>query len=775
MAIPKFFRSYIKRHLALQHYRLLTTDHGDVSSLSIDMNSLLHIVSQLVYAYGDLDKIKGTDKYPKAPKKAERMRLRREQVKTMKKAALEEEYFFAVREKIKYLVARAQPTDTIVFAVDGPAPAAKISQQRQRRYKTQTDPDPDKKFETTSITPGTEFMKRLDDNLREFIDTMKGKSKKRRGRGVGEELPVIWTQKIIYSSHLVPGEGEHKIMDLMRAGEYVQGGGQHLIYGADADLIMLSSLSPLSDVVIMREDQESEITINENYTGDIEYVHIDEFKAIISDLMGGNQTAINDFVLITYFFGNDFLPKSPCFKDAKLSIKVLMDTYNKINLPLTTPSDDEGGSQIIWENFRSYLIQLEKSEKLLLDIVAGDPYSTGENINRLSIFQNSVTDVGNRKKFDFMQGRSDWYENALGAKKLDDSEDLIYKLTQKHLYSTITEEQLVKMVIDYLVGFSWVYQYYTHGVYGIDQFWMYEYYHTPLLSNISTVVMQIAPDDIRQQADVVYPIIQSTGESTLGQNVSDTDFQPIHVIFQMLAIIPPTLQDLLPEEIRPLMNQNSNISDMYPESFQRDKGGTSKDEENDGIALLPFVNFLRIANAVNDLNLDLDFFKEYARHTNTIYESNEELGLNIRLQNRIQALTRMTSTNQRLRPSFISNRSFSNTSSNRNLGGKEEVTEQSTGTRGRSEGGTRGRGAGGRGTRGRGEGQTRGRGRGEGGTRGRGRGEGGRETRGREEANTQGTGTRGTRGTRGTKGTGTRYNVSELANIQIPSSFGIKR
>ena len=68
-----------------------------------------------------------------------------------------------------------QPTNSIYIAFDGVAPFAKMEQQRTRRYKTQFISNILQKktnWNTSAITPGTEFMDKLNERLySEFNNT----------------------------------------------------------------------------------------------------------------------------------------------------------------------------------------------------------------------------------------------------------------------------------------------------------------------------------------------------------------------------------------------------------------------------------------------------------------------------------------------------------------------------------------------------------------------------------------------------------------------------
>ena len=63
------------------------------------------------------------------------------------------------------------------------------------------------------------------------------------------------SKRVIYSSHLSPGEGEQKIFDYVRRGDLLPTRGANVIYGLDNDLIILSILSSLDNFYMKPEDR----------------------------------------------------------------------------------------------------------------------------------------------------------------------------------------------------------------------------------------------------------------------------------------------------------------------------------------------------------------------------------------------------------------------------------------------------------------------------------------------------------------------------------------
>ena len=74
-----------------------------------------------------------------------------------------------VCDKLTEYIKLINPTNTVLIAFDGVSPVAKLEQQRNRRYKTwymndsleKINNDKKEMWDTTAITPGSNFMKKL--------------------------------------------------------------------------------------------------------------------------------------------------------------------------------------------------------------------------------------------------------------------------------------------------------------------------------------------------------------------------------------------------------------------------------------------------------------------------------------------------------------------------------------------------------------------------------------------------------------------------------------
>jgi 5'-3' exonuclease len=139
-----------------------------------------------------------------------------------------------VIESISNYIQLLKPSNNIMIAFDGVAPVAKLEQQRSRRFKSQYinqmsrsllnshDAEP---WNTAAITPGTYFMKLLDEKVKlAFADPHR-----------------FNVSQVVFTGSNEFGEGEHKIFEYIRQYPSQHNNGQNtIIYGLDADLIMLS-------------------------------------------------------------------------------------------------------------------------------------------------------------------------------------------------------------------------------------------------------------------------------------------------------------------------------------------------------------------------------------------------------------------------------------------------------------------------------------------------------------------------------------------------------
>ena len=224
MGIPVYFKTLVSEY---SDTILHKDKYNDISSLFFDLNCLIH------------PSVRGlTD---------------------------EDEMITKILSDITKLIEYTDPTDLIYIAIDGIAPSGKMKQQRQRRFRSAIERkyNDNNSWNTNAISPGTYFMKKLNEALKVFIQTLEIKT--------------------ILSDSDERGEGEHKILHYIKENNLSN---KICIYGLDADLIMLSLVSRKDNIILLRERTEYNIEKTEN---EYIYLKIDPLKEhIVQSLHNGD-------------------------------------------------------------------------------------------------------------------------------------------------------------------------------------------------------------------------------------------------------------------------------------------------------------------------------------------------------------------------------------------------------------------------------------------------------------------------------------------------------
>ncbi|KAK4687679.1 5'-3' exoribonuclease 2, partial [Tremellales sp. Uapishka_1] len=301
----------------------------------------------------------------------------------------EEEMMVEIFKYTERVVNMARPRKVLMMAIDGVAPRAKMNQQRSRRFRAAqeaadkeeekreaiklfeamghpvSEETRDKKsWDTNAITPGTPFMDLLSTSLKYWV-SMKLTTD-----------PGWKDVKVILSDASVPGEGEHKIMDWIRRQrshpEY-DANTRHVIYGLDADLIMLALATHEPHFRVLREDvffqggkdsqackicgENGHFAANckgEKKVADPNVVEkakpVDPKPFIFLDVSCLREylsvelnvpytpfpfdleLAMDDWIFMIFFVGNDFLPHLPSLEIREGAIDTLLKIW-KAELP----------------------------------------------------------------------------------------------------------------------------------------------------------------------------------------------------------------------------------------------------------------------------------------------------------------------------------------------------------------------------------------------------------------------------------------------------------
>ena len=155
--------------------------------------------------------------------------------------------------------------------------------------------------------------------------------------------------EIVLSGHEVPGEGEHKIMEYIRLAKAqpdYDANIRHCLYGLDADLIMLGLLSHDPHFSLLREEvtfgrssqkKSKELEHQKFYLMHLcivrEYLELEFQELKDSTTLGfpyDLERVIDDFILMAFFVGNDFLPNLPNLHINEGALALMFKVYKSV-------------------------------------------------------------------------------------------------------------------------------------------------------------------------------------------------------------------------------------------------------------------------------------------------------------------------------------------------------------------------------------------------------------------------------------------------------------
>ena len=444
MGIPSYYKRLIDTVKGLLTRKHPTTTGVSVSYLWMDFNCLIYHC------------------------------LRRPDMMPYTSARKEEWEAAFLDEIIKYtnkVIAEVKPTEGVYIAVDGVVPMAKMRQQRMRRFKSSAFAE-EGTWDTNAITPGTDFMKKL----RFKLEALCAKHP---------------TWKV--SSSDEPGEGEHKIMTAWKGKKGVQ-----VVYGLDADLIVLSLLNAPDKVYLFREVVEAgEIKRNDLGEEEFSWFSIDELRNYLVGESIEKNAFLQDYCCAMSFLGNDFLPSS-------LAYKMREDGHDALMSFLRSPEHkrlvgDDG--EISPSGLFAFLAKLASSEDARILAFIKKKARQGSVIGTETGFGQNNWPLAEQAESKLVSG--------VGAScSLKPNWQKIYL---EHYFGkgTYSEELTSK----YLYGVKWVWDYYRGKP--ICYNWHYPWHLPPLWKWLVSAKMpeypgvhEIVPEEIRpeEQLALVLPL-----------------------------------------------------------------------------------------------------------------------------------------------------------------------------------------------------------------------------------------------------------------------------
>ncbi|KAL8143999.1 hypothetical protein V2J09_017031, partial [Rumex salicifolius] len=589
--------------------------------------------------------------------------------------------FNSVFDYVDRLFNIVRPRKLLYFAIDGVAPRAKMNQQRARRFQAAdnnkiAEEEEDRlrlKYEregkkllpkvkselddSNIITPGTEFMFELSKVLQGYIQIRL------------KENPAWKNLKVIISDSNVPGEGEHKIMSFIRSQRSLPGydvNTRHCLHGLDADLIMLALATHELHFSILREDVLEKKYEQPNRTPtsyhnreassskpsgscksfpvkktcSYQFLHIWILREYLELDMNASEApegfkfdierAIDDFIFLCFFVGNDFLPHLPSLEINEVgALDLLMTVYKRDFKSLGGYIVD---AQRINERKAPYL-NLKRVERLVLAVGSYEEQifkkrtelrerkmrrvlnelsaSREEDVNddvadidipivNVALHLDSCGDeidnmIENTKQMkeelkSVMLDKGDVFKAGLfSADKIKYGshgwKERYYRVkfgTEDHCKLEVIKKGVLK---EYTEGLCWVLLYYFCGVPSWN--WFYPYHYGPCASDMK---------GLRQN------------------RVNFQEGFPFEPFDQLMAVLPPRSAEALPMAFRVLMeDESSDLSLFYPQDFKVDMDG--KRYLWQGRCILPFIDDKRLLSSTRKAKEKL---KEYEIERNLI-------------------------------------------------------------------------------------------------------------------------------------------------------------
>lgn len=464
-------------------------------------------------------------------------------------ATTDESVIDAVCKQIHSYISLVKPTETVIIAFDGVAPVAKLDNQRNRRYKSEFTSSVMAKagvvkrsWDTTAITPGTPFMEKLDSGLNAYF-------------GSGSKQ-VFGAKQVIVSSSFQAGEGEHKIFEFIRNNKEKHQNERTVVYGLDADLIMLSinHLHHCPNLFLFRETPHFIKSLNRSLDpGELYVLDINELFAGVRDTIYGKansrsvdvQTMPYDYVLLVSLLGNDYMPHNPAFSIRTGGLDIVIGAYTKFmegehgkGKPGMLLTD---GETINWDNFRSFVRTLAMMEENLFlkehkhrESLSMRPFTLRKDNSRGGSAAGEVSledemtqrlnavPIYNREKEQYIDPTEPYWQERYYVALLGGKRKIVSK----------------SVCTAYLEALEWTMRYYTSGC--ANWRWSYPYAYAPLFSDL-------------------LEYIPSSG-SVLPEHQETNDI-PVSPLTQLSYVLPVSAQHMLPNRVR--MELRDKLEDRY--------------------------------------------------------------------------------------------------------------------------------------------------------------------------------------------------------------------
>lgn len=440
--------------------------------------------------------------------------------------------------------------------------------------------------------------------------------------------------KVYLSGHETPGEGEHKIMDFIRYCKsqpdydpYTR----HCLYGLDADLIMLGSVSHEPYFSLLREEVRFvklksgekkptspekinfyllHLSILRDYL-EIEFSEIKEKHPSLFNI----ENIIDDWVFMCILVGNDFIPHLPSYHINKNSLVLLYKAYIEVLPKLKGYINEEG--QLNLERLEIFFERLAELEQ--------DQFN--DNSKEFEVFKERKSRIKKKDKklINFFGDDDEVFEDALESETVVEPEDLLgsesdadessseeengfmnsteFDLCKRNYYErkldlkVVTKEIVREHTFAYIEALQWNLYYYYDGCQSWS--WYYPYHYAPYVSDIKNF----------KDFKIKFP--------------KDKPLLPYE---QLLGVLPISSKRFLPDSYQRIMiAKDSPLFGCYPTDFKLDQNGKTAPWE--AVVLIPHLKeeLLLAASAIAKRGLTDQERSHNRPGPHLLYEYSEQL------------------------------------------------------------------------------------------------------------------------------------------------------
>ena len=480
------------------------------------------------------------------------------------------------------------PNEIFYISIDGIPPRSKMVQQRNRRFMSSWRTNKllevleknnnskeisdeiykiKNEWNSSAISPGTKFMNKLS---LEISNKLKNEQK----------YKYI---KSILSDSLDNGEGEYKIFNYITSNNLNENK-NNVIYGLDADLIMLSLLKS-NNIYLLREPMFLELG---NKDDPFLFVNINNLKNNIKLFYNDffpidNNNLVNYYVFLCFLLGNDFIPHLSFLNFKTSGLETLLLYYKRVS-----------------NETKENILFISKTKK---------GYKFQINYNFLSSLFNYLSKIENKELFECSEqyynktpyhkryeSKIEFYNNSLELYPIINKTPNLIKLGKEgwhsryyyYLFNTTDGKEIKNICLNYLESLEFTLDYYYHQKY--HQTWYYRYNYSPTILDISNYLLSLSLSpsitSINGNLDNIplSPLDTNVQQDTNNNdneikhfkiNIEYNEMYPdidITIPLQLLMILPPSSINLIDnKKHKELMtNIDSGVLHYYPNNFHID-------------------------------------------------------------------------------------------------------------------------------------------------------------------------------------------------------------